>query len=84
MSDEQSLKVKEILLEKNFTEFKDEYMNTNSSFFGDVSGKDLRVVLETIFSELQRRAGLTDDMKSSMSLSLMKEKSLDVIRTIYI
>lgn len=84
MSDEQALKVKDILLEKNFTEFKDDYVNTNSSFFGDVSGDDSRDVLETIFSELQHRVGLSNSLKSSMSLSLSKGKSFDITRTIYI
>lgn len=84
MSDEQAQKVKDILLEKNFTEFKDEYVDTNSRFFGDVSGKDSRDVLETMFSELQRHAGLTDDLRSSMSLSLCKGKTLDIIGTVYI
>ncbi|MDI6977156.1 hypothetical protein [Serratia sp. Se-RSBMAAmG] len=84
MSDEQAMKVKDVLLENNFTEFKDAYIDTNSSFFGDVSGKDSRVVLEAIFSELQRHAGLTDDLRSSMSLSLCKGKTLDIIGTVYI
>lgn len=83
MSDEQVQKVKDILLEKNFTEFKDEYVDTHSRFFGDVSGENPRDVLEKMFSELQRCAGLSDDLRLSMTLTLLKEKSIDIIKTTF-